>query len=151
MAERFLTHWAVQYSVRRLRQELGLTLRQLAQIAQVKAPTVSQIELGQNTNPRVHTVLKLARALNVTVDELLTWDERDGVRPEEKRRKDSAEVSQAAHRCRHLVARPLGNELSLELGKRQQHVQDQPTHRCAAMKVLCHTNERHLVLLERFH
>jgi transcriptional regulator with XRE-family HTH domain len=47
----------------------------------LKPATISQIERGQNTDPRAHTLIKLARALEVTVDELVTWDKRDGPRP----------------------------------------------------------------------
>ena len=55
MTEPFLTHLAIQHSIRRLRRERGLTLRGLAHAAQVKPAAISQIERGQNTDPRAHS------------------------------------------------------------------------------------------------
>jgi hypothetical protein len=52
---------------------------------------------------------------------------------------------------RDLVPRPLGDELALELGKGQEHVQYQPTHGRRAMKLLGDGDEGDLVLVKDLH
>jgi hypothetical protein len=50
-----------------------------------------------------------------------------------------------------LVARPLGDQLALELGKGQQHIENQPPHRRRGAKLLRHTHEGDLVLFKDLH
>ena len=52
------------------REHRGLTLKELADKAQVSAPFVSQIEKGQREGS-VETMRKLADALKVSVDDLI--------------------------------------------------------------------------------
>jgi DNA-binding XRE family transcriptional regulator len=52
------------------REQRGLTLKELADRAQVSAPFVSQIEKGQREGS-VETMRKLAEALKVSVDDLI--------------------------------------------------------------------------------
>ena len=56
-----------------------------------------------------------------------------------------------ATRGRDLVARPLGDDLPLELGEGQQHVEDQPAHRRGGVELLRDRNERDFMLLEGLH
>lgn len=62
--------------VRALRVQAGLKQRQLAKAAGVSSDTAYEIEAGRQTDPRLSTVQRLARALSdahgrrVTVDEL---------------------------------------------------------------------------------
>src|ERR1700733_9143221 len=51
-------------------------------------------------------------------------------------------------RRRNLIPDALGGDLTLELGKRQQYVQGQPTHRCGGIKLLSDRDERHILLVE---
>jgi transcriptional regulator with XRE-family HTH domain len=90
MPDPFFTHRAIQYSVRRLRLARGWTLYQLSHKSGIRPSTLSMLENGHNGDPRISTVQRLARALEVTVCELLRWDERDGARP-----RDDAVLSQA--------------------------------------------------------
>jgi transcriptional regulator with XRE-family HTH domain len=94
MAEPFLTHLAIEHNVRRLRHEQGLTLLELARISGIKPSAISAIEHGQDADVRLHTLIRLAQALDVTLDELVTWDEQDGPRPRTTY-KGSAALSQA--------------------------------------------------------
>jgi hypothetical protein len=48
-----------------------------------------------------------------------------------------------------LVSDPLGGHLALELGKRQEYVQGQPTHRGCSVELLSDRNKRHTVLIEQ--
>ncbi len=50
-----------------------------------------------------------------------------------------------------LVPRPLGDDLPLELGEREQDVEHQPAHRRRRVELLGHRDERHAVLVKRLH
>ena len=56
--------------VRRLRQKAGLSQEQLGFEAELRRTYVSILELGQQ-QPSLMTIIKLARALNLTASELL--------------------------------------------------------------------------------
>ncbi len=56
--------------LRRFRQANGLSLRKLAQKADVHYVSLVRLEAGQ-FDPRLSTLYKLAKALDVTVAELL--------------------------------------------------------------------------------
>jgi len=53
-----------------LRRRMGLSQRKLADKARMKKRTVERLELGQIRNPHVGTVVKLAAALDVTIEVL---------------------------------------------------------------------------------
>jgi len=55
----------------KIRKEKGLTQEALAQKAGISFHTLVKIEGGKIKNPRIDTVMKLAKALNVSVDKLL--------------------------------------------------------------------------------
>ncbi len=57
--------------VRERRRELGLTLEQVAEVAAISGPAISQIERGQTRSLKGTTARSLAKALQVTTDELL--------------------------------------------------------------------------------
>lgn len=56
--------------LRRLREEQGFSLRKLAAKADVHYVSLIRLEAGQ-FDPRLSTLYKLAKALNVTVAELI--------------------------------------------------------------------------------
>lgn len=58
-------------NVRSSRLEKGLNYPGLAAIAGVPRATIRQIENGRAVNPRLNTVVKLAKALGVTIGELV--------------------------------------------------------------------------------
>lgn len=57
--------------IKRLRDGRGLTQSALAALAGIKQPHLSQIESGVRQDPQGSVLAALARALGVTVDELL--------------------------------------------------------------------------------
>jgi transcriptional regulator with XRE-family HTH domain len=57
--------------VKKLRERLGLSQEKLARLADVSNNTIINIESGKQTNPTISTIKKIAKALNVSVDELL--------------------------------------------------------------------------------
>ncbi len=52
---------------------------------------------------------------------------------------------------RNLVTDPLADDLTLELGERQQDVERQPAHRMGRVELLGHRNERDAIAVERLH
>ena len=59
-------------NIKRLRAELGLSQEQLAKKADVTYSALSKIEAGYHTDPRVSTLLRISRALDVTIDDLMS-------------------------------------------------------------------------------
>lgn len=57
-------------NLKRLRKRAGLTLTQLAQAADVNAAVIIRMEAGRQRSAIYETVVRLARALGVTPDEL---------------------------------------------------------------------------------
>jgi uncharacterized Tic20 family protein len=62
--------------IKALRIRNGLSQEQLASIAQINLRTVQRIEAGES-EPRGDTFKRLASALNVTLDELINWVEKE--------------------------------------------------------------------------
>ena len=58
-------------NIRRYRKKLGLSQDKLSKLAEVAYNTVVKIESGENPNPTIDTLTKIAKALGVSVDELL--------------------------------------------------------------------------------
>ena len=56
-------------TVRRHRVEMGLSQKQLATLSRVGRATISDIERG-NHIPAVHIAMRIAKALDTTVEEL---------------------------------------------------------------------------------
>ncbi|MBN2191521.1 MAG: helix-turn-helix transcriptional regulator [Polyangiaceae bacterium] len=57
-------------NVRRLREERGLTQRQLAELSGVPRPTLAHIESGE-ANPTLHVLVKVAAALSSPIEGLI--------------------------------------------------------------------------------
>ena len=55
----------------KLRKEKGLTQEGLARKADISFHTLVKIENGGIKNPRIETVIKLARALGINIDDLV--------------------------------------------------------------------------------
>jgi len=58
-------------NVKLYRQKLGLSQDKLSKLADVTYNTIVKIESGANKNPTIETLVKIAKALNVGVDDLL--------------------------------------------------------------------------------
>jgi len=58
-------------NIKRFRQKRKLTQDKLARLADIPYTSITKIETGVIKKPSVQAVAKIAKALNVTVDELL--------------------------------------------------------------------------------
>ena len=58
-------------NLRKLREQKGLSQDRLAKLADIANNTVIKIEQGENINPRLDTLKKTAKVLEVSVDELV--------------------------------------------------------------------------------
>ena len=58
-------------NVRKARKKAGLSQDKLARKADVAYNTVVKIESGENKNPTIETLRNIAKALDVSVDELI--------------------------------------------------------------------------------
>ncbi len=59
-------------NVERLRKAKGLSQEKLARLADVANNTLIKMESGENINPTLETLKKVAKALEVSVDELIS-------------------------------------------------------------------------------
>jgi transcriptional regulator with XRE-family HTH domain len=58
-------------NLRKLRVEKGFSQEKLARLADVANNTIIKIEAGKNQNPTLVTLKKIAKALEISVDELI--------------------------------------------------------------------------------
>jgi len=58
-------------NLRKLRKTKGLSQERLARLANVANNTIVKIEAGKNKNPTLETLRKVAKALDISVDELI--------------------------------------------------------------------------------
>jgi len=58
-------------NLRKLRESKGLSQERLARLSDVANNTIVKIEAGKNQNPTLDTLKKIAKALEVSVDELI--------------------------------------------------------------------------------
>ncbi len=59
--------------IRRVRKENGLTQKQLAEKCKMYESQIRKYELGK-ANPKIETIEKIAKALNISTRQLLDWD-----------------------------------------------------------------------------
>lgn len=59
-------------NLRKLREMKGLSQEKLARLSDVANNTIVKIEAGKNQNPTLETLKKIAKALDVSIDELTT-------------------------------------------------------------------------------
>lgn len=57
--------------MRKLRETKGLSQEKLARLSDVANNTIVKIEAGKNQNPTLDTLKKIAKALEISVDELI--------------------------------------------------------------------------------
>ena len=58
-------------NIKKYRNKLGISQDKLSKLADVTYNTIIKIESGANINPTIETISKIAKALNVGVDNLL--------------------------------------------------------------------------------
>ncbi len=58
-------------NVEKLRKQKGLSQERLARLADVANNTIIKMESGENKNPTLETLRKVAKALDISVDELI--------------------------------------------------------------------------------
>ena len=58
-------------NLKKLREQKGLSQDRLAKRADVVNNTIIKIEQGENVNPTLETLKKVAKALEISVDELI--------------------------------------------------------------------------------
>ena len=58
-------------NIKKLRETKGLSQEKLARLADVANNTLIKMESGENKNPTLDTLKKVAKALDVSVDELI--------------------------------------------------------------------------------
>lgn len=61
----------IQTTLRKLREEKGLSQEKLARLSDVANNTIIKIESGKNQNPTLDTLKKISKALEVSVDDLI--------------------------------------------------------------------------------
>lgn len=59
-------------NLKKIREEKGLSQDRLAKLADVANNTIIKIEQGENINPTLDTLKKIAKALDVKVDNLIS-------------------------------------------------------------------------------
>jgi len=58
-------------NIKKYRNKLGISQDRLSKLADVTYNTIIKIESGANINPTIETLSKIAKALNVGVDDLI--------------------------------------------------------------------------------
>lgn len=61
----------IEKNLRRLRKKKGLSQEKLARLADISLNTLTKIESGFAKKPTIQTVVKLAKALGISIDELV--------------------------------------------------------------------------------
>lgn len=62
----------ISKTLRKLREQKGFTQEKLARLADISNNTVIRIEAGKNQNPTLETLKRLAKALDISVDDLIS-------------------------------------------------------------------------------
>lgn len=58
-------------TVKRLREKMGISQEKLARLADVSNNTIINIEAGKQNNPTIETLKKIAKALNIPIEDLI--------------------------------------------------------------------------------
>lgn len=61
-------------NIKRLRRRRKLSQEKLARLTDISLNTLTKIESGFTKKPSIETVIKLAKALNISIDELVKVD-----------------------------------------------------------------------------
>jgi predicted transcriptional regulator len=58
-------------NIKKYRDKLGISQDKLSKLAGVTLHTIAKIETGSTLDPRIETVKKIAKALEITLDDLI--------------------------------------------------------------------------------
>jgi len=58
-------------NIKKIRKEKGISQDRLSKLADLSLNTIVNIEVGNNPNPTIETLQKIAKALDTTVEKLL--------------------------------------------------------------------------------
>jgi len=61
----------ISENLKKLREKKGYSLEKVARLADLSLNTIVKIENGVNQNPTIETLTKIAKALEVGVDDLI--------------------------------------------------------------------------------
>ena len=61
----------ISSNIKKLRAEKSYSLERVARLADLSLNTIMRVESGVNKNPTIETLTKIAKALDVGVDELI--------------------------------------------------------------------------------
>ncbi len=61
----------ISKNIKNLRLKRGISQDRLSKLADLSLNTVVKVESGRNPNPTIGTLLKIARSLDVKVDDLI--------------------------------------------------------------------------------
>lgn len=64
--------------IKKLREQKGYSITELAELANVSKSYLSYIERNLNKNPSIHFLMKLVKPLDVSIDFLLTGIDQEG-------------------------------------------------------------------------
>ena len=62
---------SIASNIKKIRAEKGYSLERVARLADLSLSTVVKIEDGTNQNPTIDTVRRIAKAFEISVDDLL--------------------------------------------------------------------------------
>ncbi|MEX0918416.1 MAG: helix-turn-helix transcriptional regulator [Candidatus Paceibacterota bacterium] len=62
---------SIASNLKKIRAEKGYSLEKVARLADLSLSTVVKVEDGTNQNPTIDTLSKIAKALEVSVDDLI--------------------------------------------------------------------------------
>jgi len=62
---------SIASNLKRIRAEKGYSLEKVARLADLSLSTVVKVEDGTNQNPTIDTLSKIAKALEIRVDDLI--------------------------------------------------------------------------------
>lgn len=71
MASTAISNNRIASNFKKLRAQKGYSQERVARLADLSLNTVIRIESGTNKNPTIDTLTKIARALEVSVDDLI--------------------------------------------------------------------------------
>jgi transcriptional regulator with XRE-family HTH domain len=62
---------SISVNIKKFRNKLDISQDKLSKLSNVTYNTIIKLESGANTNPTIETLAKIAKALNVGVDDLI--------------------------------------------------------------------------------
>jgi transcriptional regulator with XRE-family HTH domain len=58
-------------NIKKLREQMGISQDRLSKLADISLNTIAKLELDNSPNPTIETLQKIAKALEVSVDNLI--------------------------------------------------------------------------------